>query len=236
MLRPAMKLLCQELEMTPATVSRLLGILKKQRFVHKNMDRKYELGEIFIDFGKSINESRRASQLAIIKPHLMHLNNILNENIHLEVLSGNDIKIATVLSGSKAVKVAAEPDIAVGVNATAGSKVILAFLPPERLDNIMRAHPILRRFRPNTITDWNELKRQFKEIRKSGLAYDFDEHLEDIHAVGTPIFDYSGMVTGAVSIIVPSYRTTIISKQNTKNLLKDTARKITANLRDFSSL
>ena len=84
--------LCKQLAMTPATVSRLLGILKEYKFVKQNMDRKYELGEVFKDFGEAINESRRASQLSVIKPHLMQLNSILNENVHLEVLSGNDIK------------------------------------------------------------------------------------------------------------------------------------------------
>lgn len=227
--------LCDLLGMKAATVSRILSILKKHRFVQQNMDRKYQLGEVTAELGQAISESKTVRQLAIAKPHLMQLKNILNENIHLEILYEDDVKIAVVIQGSKAVRVhlTAKPGKLVSVNATAGSKTILAFLAPEHLNNIMKAHPKLQKFQENSIGDWDALNRQLEKIRKIGLAYDINEYLEDICAVGTPVFDYSGAVIGAVVVSVPSSRTEIIFEQTTLDILKETAEKITANLRDL---
>ena len=227
--------LCNELDMKPATVSRILSILKEHRFIEQNAGRKYQLGDVTAAMGQAISESRISRLLAIAKPHLMRLNGILNENVQLELFSENNVKIALVIPGTKVLRVhlTARPETWVGVNATAGAKAILAFLSPARLEGIIKAHPELRGFQPNTITDWNELKRQLAQISKSGLAYDFNEYLEDVCAVGTPIFDYADEVIGAVAVSVPFLRAALISEQTTIELLKETAENITANLRDL---
>lgn len=229
--------LCNELDMKPATVSRILGILKEHRFIEQNADRKYQLGNVTAALGQAISESRTARLLAIAKPHLMRLNGILNENVQLELFSENNVKIALVIPGTKVLRVhlTARPETWVGVNATAGAKAILAFLSPERLEGIVKAHPELRGFQPNTTTDWNELKRQLVQIRKAGVAYDFNEYLEDVCAVGTPIFDYADEVIGAVAVSVPFLREALISEQKTLKRLKETGANITANLRDLSN-
>lgn len=228
--------LCNELDMKPATVSRILSILKEHRFVEQNVDHKYQLGDATAALCHAIGESRTARVLAIAKPHLMRLNSILNENTHLELLSENNVKIAIVIPGTKALRVhlTAKPGVWVGVNATAGSKAIIAFLSPERLRDIIKAHPKLQEFQPNTIADWNDLKQHLAQIRKTGLAYDFNEYLDGVCAVGTPVFDYSDAVIGAAVVSVPFLRAAIISEQKTTDLLKETAENITANLRDLS--
>jgi DNA-binding IclR family transcriptional regulator len=225
--------LCKDLEMKPATVSRLLSILKAHRFVQQNPDRKYQLGEIAAALGLAVSESKTARQLAVIEPQLMRLNSLLNENVHLELLAGNNVKTAVVLTGRKSVHVTAHPGHWVGINASAGSKAILAFLAPDRLKGVMKAHPALPKFRHNTIKDWGHLMQQFDEIRRTGLAYEHLEYVEDICAVAAPIFDNSGAVFGAVSIPVPVQREAIISKKKTINLLKATAQNISANLGDL---
>ena len=228
--------LCHELDMKPATISRILSILKEHRFVEQNADRKYQLGEITAAIRQAISESRTARLLAIAKPHLMRLNEILNENTHLELLRDNNVKIFLVIPGTKVVRVhlTPRPGAWVGINATAGAKAILAFLSLDRLEDIIKTHPELQGFQPKTITDWNELKQQLAQIRKTGVAYDFNEYLEDVCAVGTPIFNYADEVIGAVAVSVPFLRVDLISKQTTIELLKETAENITANLRDLS--
>lgn len=226
--------ICSQLGMKPATVSRLLSIFKEKGFVKQNLDRKYQLGEVVAALGKAVNDSKTARQLAVMRPQLMRLNNILKENIHLELLSGNNVNIAVVLTGTKPVHVTAEPGTWVGVNATAGSKVIMAFLPQARLNKIVRAHAVLQKRLPGTITKWEALRKQFEKIRRTGLAYDHLEYMDGICGVGAPIFDSTGVVFGAVVIPVPVHRETIIFKKETIGLLKTTARKLSSNLGDMS--
>ena len=225
--------LCNDLNMKPATVSRILGILKKYNFIQQDGNRKYHLGEVTAALGQAFNESRTARLLAVMKPQLMRLNSMLNENIHLELLSENSVKLAAVLKGTKSVQFNAEPGKWMGINASAGSKAILAFSTPNRLKGIKNAHPILQKFRPKSITDWSELERQLEEVRKAGIAYDHDEYLEEIYAVAAPIFDSSGEVFGAVAVPVPVNRKAIIFEQEIIDLLKKTAKNITASLSDL---
>ena len=160
---------------------------------------------------------------------------MLNENIQLELLNENNVKIALVIPGTKIIRVhiTARPETWVGVNATAGAKAIMAHLSPGRLEDVVKAHPELQGFQQNTITDWNKLKQHLAQIRKTGLAYDFNEYLEDVCAVGTPIFNHDEEVIGAVAVSVPFMRADIISKKTTTKILKETAENITANLRDL---
>jgi DNA-binding IclR family transcriptional regulator len=225
--------LSHELGIKPATASRLLGILKEHQFVYQNENRKYQLGEAATALGEAANESKTVRQIELIRPHLMRLNGLLNENVNLEILFGNHLRITVVLPGTKSVNVTARPGKLTAINATASGKAILAFLPPDRLRGIMKAHPVLTKFLPNTLTDWEDLKNQFKEIRKSGVAYDRLEYREEICAVATPVFNHSGAVFGAVSIPVPVQREAIIFEKKTTDLLKATARKITASLGDL---
>ena len=225
--------LCNELGMKPPTVSRLLRILKAHQFVDQNQDRKYQLSEAAAALGQAVNESKTARQIALIRPHLMRLNNLLNENVNLALLNGNNVRIVDVLTGTKSVHITAQPGTWTAINATAGSKAILAFLATDRLRGIMKAHPVLTKFLPNTLTEWKDLKKQFEEIRKSGLAYDRLEYREGICAVGTPVFDHTGAVFGAVDIPVPVQREAILYAKRTIDLLKTAARNITANLSDL---
>jgi DNA-binding IclR family transcriptional regulator len=227
--------ICNMLDMKPATVSRILSILKEHSFVEQSADRKYQLGQVTAAMGQAISESSTSRLLTIAKPQLMRLNRMLKENTQLELLHENNVKMALVIPGTKVVRVhiTARPETWVGVNATAGAKAIMAYLSPERLEGVIKAHPELPGFRQNTITDWNELKQHLAQIRKTGLAYDYNEYLEDVCAVGTPIFNHDEEVIGAVAVSVPFMRADIISKKTTIKILKETAENITANLRDL---
>jgi len=225
--------LCKEIKMRPATVSRLLSILRLHDFVEQDVDRKYRLGHAAGMLGKAFNASRTARQLELIHVHLLGLNRALGENVHFELLSGRKIKRAILVPGSKPVHVTAKVGEWVDINASAGGKAVLAFMAPDQLEAMVKAYPVFRVFTGNTIKDWKTLKRQLAQIRKSGIAYDQVEYMEGICAVGAPAFDSSGTVLGAVVVPVPVDRAAIISAKETKDLLKATTAKITEDLRDL---
>jgi DNA-binding IclR family transcriptional regulator len=181
--------------------------------------------------GKAVDASRTARQLEVIHVHLSALNRALDENVHFELLSGRNVIRAIVLPGSKAVHVTAKTGEWVGINATSGAKAVLAFMAPDQLEAMVKAHPVLRAFTGSTIKDWNTLKRQLAQIRQSGIASDQEEYMEGINGVGVPAFDSSGTVLGAVVVVVPVDRTAIISAKKTKDLLKVTASRISEDLK-----
>ena len=88
---------------------------------------------------------------------------------------------------------------------SAVGKVMLAFLPEERLVSIVKDKGLPRRTE-NTITDFEELKKHLQLIRKQGYALDDEENERGVKCVAAPIRDQSGEVIAAISISVPGIR------------------------------
>jgi len=86
---------------------------------------------------------------------------------------------------------------------TASGKAILAFLPEERVHDILDRHGLPARTE-NTITDRIELIEELERIRDRGYAYNDEEEIEGFRALGAPIRDPEGGVLGSLSISGPT--------------------------------
>ena len=64
----------------------------------------------------------------------------------------------------------------------------------------------LKRFTPNFITHPETLKKVLAKIREQGYALDNEEFSEGLMCVAAPIFNYSQMEVGAISISGPTNR------------------------------
>ena len=89
-------------------------------------------------------------------------------------------------------------------HASAAGKVMLAYLPEVEVDDIlargMPAHTA------NTITAPLRLKAQLQEIRMRGYGIDDEETIEGVRCVAAPVFNLTGRLTGAISLMAPTYR------------------------------
>ncbi|MDS0261104.1 IclR family transcriptional regulator [Haloarcula sp. S1CR25-12] len=86
---------------------------------------------------------------------------------------------------------------------TAAGKAILSALERERVEEIIETHG-LPRWTEHTITDPDELFETLSEIRERGYAYNDEEEIEGLRAVGAPICDREGLVLGALSVSGPT--------------------------------
>lgn len=89
------------------------------------------------------------------------------------------------------------------LHGTASGKSILANLPEDRVREIINEHGLVAKT-SNTITDFDELLQELETIRKRGFAFNDEEELEGIRAVGAPIFDEQGEILGAISLSAPT--------------------------------
>ena len=90
---------------------------------------------------------------------------------------------------------------------TAVGKAILAFKPPEEIDEILE-HSHFRRLTDATITDEGELREELAEIRERGVAFNREETIKGLTGVGAPIQNQEEDVAGAISVIGPTSRMT----------------------------
>ena len=85
------------------------------------------------------------------------------------------------------------------MHCTGCGKAMMAYLPEEEIDEIIRTYGLERRT-SNTITDPKLLKEELAKIRKRGYSLDIEEETPGVKCIGVAIRDSSGYPLGGISI------------------------------------
>ncbi len=84
---------------------------------------------------------------------------------------------------------------------TAMGKAILAFVPEERLEQIIERIDFAPRG-PNTLTDPEAFREELDKIRASGIAVNDEELAYGLRSIAAPIHSHSGEVLAALNLAV----------------------------------
>jgi IclR family KDG regulon transcriptional repressor len=115
--------------------------------------------------------------------------------------------------------------------ASAMGKVLLASLPPERIEATLQGRE-LAALTPRTITDKTALQRELEQIRVRGFALDDEEAFPGIRCVAAPIRDQSGRVVAAVSATIPVQRLGDQRVHELAQLVMETGARISSRVTD----
>ena len=228
--------LARSLGIHRASVSRILGILKKYDFVQQEAKTKlYRLGSAMAVLGKSVNRSFQTRFVSVVQPYMHQLSEEIQESVSLVTLADNQVILPYRVKGPHPISVAFNLGDRGAINANSGAKAIMAFLSFDRLNEVKKFYPRLPSFTPNTLTTWEKLIEQFDEIKQSGFGYDLGEYNLDVFSVGSPILDYNNDPIGAITILVPSFRAEVIKDRQVLSKLKKTTINISEALMNGSS-
>ncbi len=199
--------LSEKTSLPKGTTHRLLTSLAYFDHVRQDSNTKnYQLGFKLVELG-----NRLLSQLDFrteAHPFLIELAERTKETVHMVILDrGEVLYVDKVDAGQHAggLRMASMLGSRIPTHCSAVGKVMLAFLPEERLAEIISEKGQPRRTE-NTITDFEELKTHLQHIREQGYAFDDEENEKGIKCLGAPIRDQSGKVIAAISISVPGIR------------------------------
>jgi DNA-binding IclR family transcriptional regulator len=87
---------------------------------------------------------------------------------------------------------------------SADAQILIAFAPEETWDALL-ATPVEPRTE-HTVTDPDRLRERWRAIRREGIAYDLGEWNAEAPAVAAPVFDQSGQVRAALTVVPPIER------------------------------
>jgi DNA-binding IclR family transcriptional regulator len=90
------------------------------------------------------------------------------------------------------------------LHATAGGKALLAHFPEGKVNQVIENG--LEKKTESTITSEKGLTEAIEDIRDRGYAFNREEQIEGVNAVGAPVKDDTGEVVGAFSVSGPSNR------------------------------
>jgi IclR family acetate operon transcriptional repressor len=115
------------------------------------------------------------------------------------------------------------------LHSTSVGKALLAWLPKQELEAIVRQQGMKKRT-PKTITTLSRLLADLEHVREQGYAVDDEENSLGARCLGAPIFDATGSVTAALGV---SGTITQVGEENLPKIveaLKETTRRISRQL------
>lgn len=219
--------LSRELEMSKGAVHRYLTTLVDEGFA-VNDGGIYQLGYRFLDLG--IHVRGRFQYHEYIQPKVEQLAEETGERAQFLVEEhGRGIHLHSE-RGQNAVQTDTRVGKVVYLHATASGKAILANLPHERVEEIIRTHGLTAKTR-HTITDPDDLFDTLATVSDRGYALNKEERITGLYAVGVPIHDPEGQIVGGLSVSGPVNRIKDrIENETLQQTLVGTANEIELNI------
>ena len=210
-----------------ATVHRLLSALRALGYVHYDPPtRQFRLGYKLLERGYLVAEQIDLRPVA--RPHLERLRDDTGETVSLQVVDGDEGVYVDKLEPLAGFRLWTRVGMRRPLHAGCSMKVLLAHLPPQRIEAILqRGLPRLTRL---TITNPDALRRDLATIRAQGYSVTFGESHDGVHGVAAPIRDHTGRVVASVSVLAPAVR---IPRSRIPELIEkvtETARRISRDL------
>ena len=138
-----------------------------------------------------------------IRPYLVKLSKTLNETVDLSHFTGESITVIDQVVALRRLRAVSDIGATFPLHAIAPGKAILAALAPSKVKGLLP--PELKKYTSSTITNFSDLERELKKIRKSGIAFDREEFSEGVCAIGMAFKGPAGAWL-AVSIPLPAQR------------------------------
>jgi DNA-binding IclR family transcriptional regulator len=191
-----------DLDLAKSTVHRHLSTLNGTGHVVKDGDM-YKLGLKFLGIGEYLRNRSRPYRMA--KSAVEELAAETEERTQFIVEENGWAVYVHRERGKHAVLT--DPGIGrrVPIHCISAGKAVLAKLPEERVHEIIDCHG-LPELTPNTITQREELLEELERIRERGYAFNNQENIEKLRAVGVAFDRPDGTVVGAFSVSGPIHR------------------------------
>ncbi|MDW8060915.1 MAG: IclR family transcriptional regulator, partial [Thermomicrobium sp.] len=171
--------------------------------VREDATKRYRLGPHVLTLAGAY--ARQSDLLRAFSEIARPLARELGETIQLAVLQGREVLYVGKQEGTQWVRLASEVGTRLPAHATSLGKCLLAWLPPQELDQLLASGPLVA-LTPRTITDPEALRAELALVRAQGYALDRGETLPDVWCFGAPVRDANGSVVAALSISVPVTR------------------------------
>ncbi len=201
---------CSSLALHKSTGHRLLTVLEQNHFVEKSpATGRYRLGLRLFELG-----SKAIASLDLREHSRPHLNMVLHETeetVHFCIFDQGEVLYVEKMEPQRSVRMASSVGRRAPAYCTAVGKAILAELPADEVDAIIKRWG-LKRITQNTITTPEALMEELKLIRSQGFAIDNEENEEGVRCVGAAVRDYLRRPVAALSVSGPAFR---VSKAKT---------------------
>lgn len=185
--------IAKRVDLPRSTVQRLVTALQAERLVATAPAGGVRLGPEI----QALAEGGRIDVIDLVRPHLLALSHQTGETIDLAWFRGDHIVFVDQIVGEHRLRAVSAVGGVFPLTSTANGKACLALLSDEEVRAACREEGLKRPI--------DEFLAEIGEIRKSGVAFDEEEHTAGIKAVGAAFRDRAGEIY-AISMPVPAMR------------------------------
>lgn len=193
---PSIVVLEKKLGLSHNKVFRLLATLEDKGLVERNkLTGTYNLGLQAFEMAQHILKSDNLIRMA--HPIMVELARKLDEAVYFTVANNDEVLFLDMVDSFQQIKAADMVGKRFPFFTNAAGKVIKSV---SSIDLFGRAG------KKSGIKDVQKLEVELEEIRRKGVAVDFNGLGEGICTVAVVIRDYAGKVVGALTLLAPSFR------------------------------
>ena len=156
-----------------------------------------------LDLGFSAINSMELREISL--PHLQQLSDETGHTVNMAILDGADIvyieRVRSSRQGQRDIDLNLHVGSRLPAYCTSMGKVLLAFLPPERQQELLERIDFSQRG-PNTITARDQLAAELERVRATGLAVNNEELAYGLRSIAAPVRSPGGDVVAAINLAV----------------------------------
>lgn len=206
----------RELGVAKSTAHRLLGTLLRRGFVIQDMRRRYLVGPALGGFGAAASSSEVMRVTA--DRHLHALSRMFGETVHLMIRKGGMVKFLDSVEGENPLRIGSRVGAMLPAHLTSGGKAILAELAPQEIARICSEEPGM----PHPAA----LGPMLAAVRAVGYGTNKSESERGVTAVGVAVRDGGSEPVAAITVSMPSFRSSAPRIREVANGLQTVAMRL----------
>lgn len=216
----------EELDMPVSTVHDYLQALVATGYVTKT-DNLYRTSTRFLEVGQ--RQRHRLDVFTAARDELETVAQETDEHVTMMIEERGEGVLIAIQEGADAVSLFAYPGARMPLHATAPGKAILAYLPDERVEEILDEHGLVA-VTNQTITDRDTLFEQLETIRERGYAVDDGERIAGMVCIAAPVLDKEDNVQASVCVCGPRSRIDDQRREAIADVVRRSANVVQVNL------
>lgn len=218
----------RKLAIPKSSASYILRTLERRGYLRRDATSgRYCLGLKILSLGGDAQSNLDIADVAL--PFMRSLVERVHLTAHLAVLDQGEAVYIEKVEAPGFFKVNTWVGRRMFLHSTSVGKALLAWLPKQEMEAIVRQHGMKKRT-PKTITTMTRLLADLELVRTQGYAVDDEENSVGARCLGAPIFDAAGNVSAALGV---SGTLTQVDGENLPKFveaLKETTRRISRQL------
>lgn len=198
--------IAEDLGIPKSSLTQLLKTLVRRGYLsYDSASKGYQLGHSIAKMAKRTNE--RNELIALAGPVLEWLTKETGETSALNVMKGDKTEVAATITGAHRLTYTMRPRDEAPLYATSGGRAILANLPDDMIDEYC-GRVTFEKFATATVTSVPRLQEELREVRRTGVAFVYEEFTLGINGIAAPILTQAGFPLGSINTAIPVSRYT----------------------------